>query len=445
MGLHIPFGLARRPRLRERRAPCVFGALRLLATAPAAASGQDRDAAIRALEARMTRVEADSARRIAEIEAETRRQIGAIRAELATLADTPSIEAEPAPPPALVVAAPAPRLEIGGDFRLRHESTSGGAPPGRSRAVLRARLSAVYRISDNLIVGGRLVTGDPDDPNSSDVTLSRFADDLDVSLDRAFVTARYGAVTLTAGRFENPVRRTELVWDNDVSLAGVAGTIDQSLAPALRLRAAALYFLVDESAAGPDSAMIGGQLGLSARATARIELGAALGYYDYRLDSVAGAGAGDIRSNRVAPNGGYQSDFDLLDATVFVTLADVWDDWPLRISGNYVRNLGAIASGEDAYAVDLFFGAIDNRGDWRLQYGYAVADTDAVLAAFSQDNIELGSNYRQHTLAVDYVPADHWLLTASLFRYQVKDIALAPPGWTGAWRNRVRLNVLYSF
>ncbi|MBK6718380.1 MAG: hypothetical protein IPG62_00525 [Sphingomonadales bacterium] len=41
--------------------------------------------------------------------------------------------------------------------------------------------------------------------------------------------------------------------------------------------------------------------------------------------------------------------------------------------------------------------------DWRFGCGYAETGVDAVLAAFSHDNTDLATNYRQHTLLVDYV------------------------------------------
>ena len=425
-----------------RRALLEAGIALWTAALPGAASAQDRDAAIHALEAR-----------IAEIEAQTRQQIDALRAELAALspaaARAPVLAA--AMPPveprlALVEAAtPRRRIELGGDVRLRYESTSGGALPERERAVFRARLRAAYNLTDRLTVGARLVTGDANDPNSSDVTLSRFDDDLDVGLDQAFASTRLGPVTLTGGKFENPFQRTELVWDNDVNPEGVAASLVRPVGHGVTLRAAAIYFPVDEAAAGPDSDMLGGQAGLSARLAPHVELAGTLAYYDYRLRSLAGADAGDFRSNRLGPDGRYLSDFDLLDATASLNVADVWHHMPLRVIADYVRNLGAVPAGQDAYSVDLLFGATNAPHDWRVQYGYASADADGVLAAFSQDNIELATNYRQHLFALDYVPAAHWLLTTTLHHYRVKDLALAPSAWTTAWRNRIRFNVLYSF
>src|SRR3546814_14964075 len=57
-------------------------------------------------------------------------------------------------------------------------------------------------------------------------------------------------------------------------------------------------------------------------------------------------------------------------------------------------------------------------GDWRFTWGYAMAQNDAVLAAFSQDNIGLGTNYRVHALTVDYVPTPKTMLSAYWYHYK---------------------------
>jgi len=63
-------------------------------------------------------------------------------------------------------------LGMAGDVRIREEfNTSDTDGRDRTRTVLRARLRATYKINDHLAVGGQLTTGDPDDPNSADITL----------------------------------------------------------------------------------------------------------------------------------------------------------------------------------------------------------------------------------------------------------------------------------
>ncbi|MCG8604806.1 putative porin, partial [bacterium] len=82
-------------------------------------------------------------------------------------------------------------LSFRGDFRLRYENTSNAEPnssllEGRNREVVRFRIGMNKRISDQFDFGARLATGSQDDPNTADVTLGSFVDDLEVSLDRLY-------------------------------------------------------------------------------------------------------------------------------------------------------------------------------------------------------------------------------------------------------------------
>ena len=80
--------------------------------------------------------------------------------------------------PALTVSsrASAAGLNLTGDMLFRFEGnyTDSGLSPDRKRAVMRARLGATQSVNEKLTVGGLLETGDPDDPNSGYLTLSRY-------------------------------------------------------------------------------------------------------------------------------------------------------------------------------------------------------------------------------------------------------------------------------
>lgn len=357
-----------------------------------------------------------------------------------------------APPPAspVVVAAPvatsAPsRLQLSGDVRLRYESNFGDTDArNRDRGALRARLRGTYAANDWLTLGGQIATGDPDDPNSTDVTLSNFDDDLQVSLDQVYARATFGSLQIHAGKIPQPFVRTDLVWDGDVSPQGVSAAYKLSIGNGASLKATALYFLVDESVAGPDSRMIGGQIGFETAAAAPWKLELAAAYYDYALRSVAGGDAGDFRSNLFA-NGRYLSDFNMLDIIGAVTWQGLGEAWPVRVTGDYVKNFGAATSQDSGYGVDLLVGRASQKGDWRFSYGYAVAETDAVLAAFSQDNTNIATNYRQHSVGIDYMLTSNVALNAVYYRYKPKNAFDAGSNDPRDWIDRLRLNFLVNF
>ena len=347
----------------------------------------------------------------------------------------------PGTPPASVPS----KLTINGDFRLRYESNFGDADArNRDRGVLRARLRAAYAVNKWLTVGGQLSTGDADDPNSTDITLSNFDDDLDVSLDQVYAKFALGNLTLYGGKIPQPFVRTELVWDGDVSPQGVSASYKFNLGGGASLKANGLYFLIDESVAGKNSDMIGGQIALETSPSAPLKFELAAGYYDYQLGSTAGGDTGDFRTNRFLA-GRYLSDFNLLDVIAAVQYNGLGEAWPVRLVGDYVHNFGATVPEDRGFGVDFLVGRASKKGDLRFGYGYAQTGVDAVLAAFSQDNTNIGTNYRQHSLSVDFVPIDNLILNATYYRYRPKDPLYAGGNTPADWLDRLRLNMLVNF
>lgn len=201
--------------------------------------------------------------------------------------------------------------------------------------------------------------------------------------------------------------------------------------------------IVDEAAAASDSYMVGGQVQLDwLLGDLRFEIAA--GYYDYTLRSVAGADAGDIRTNRFA-SGAYLSDFDLLDVVGGVTYSGLGPQWPVRLVADYVHNFGATTDQDSGFGVDLLLGRGVQHRDWRFGYGYAETGVDAVLAAFSHDNTDLATNYRQHSIFGEYVVAPRVVLNATLFHYRPKSSLFTPAFLPDDWVNRLRLNLLVNF
>lgn len=310
---------------------------------------------------------------------------------------------------------------------------------------MRGRLGATFAVNDRVTIGARLATGDGDDPNSTDVQLSNWLDDLEVSLDMAYVQFNFDRLTVYGGKMPQPFVRTDLVWDGDVNPQGLGATWKQSLAGGGALRANGLAFIVDESAGGSDSTMLGAQVGYDSPRMGDWKFDANLGYYHYDLGSMAGADSGDWRTNLLDGYGNYLSDFHLVNLLFGVSWAGWSDDWPLRLTVDYVHNTGAATDADTGYSAELSVGKASAPGDWRVAYGYSMAQADAVLAAFSQDNIGIGSNYRVHGLTVDYVPLPKTML--SLYWYHYKPYSrLYPVGQDpDDWLDRLRLAFLVNF
>jgi hypothetical protein len=342
-------------------------------------------------------------------------------------------------------AQSAPQVRFGGDFRVRYEyTTRGNGALNFDREVVRLRAGITYPLRPDLVVRARLATGDPNDPNSTDVTAGSFVNDLTFSLDVASVELNRPRWGLVAGKFTNPLLATELVWDGDVNPQGVSGRVTVGKPGGVTGTLTALYFVVDQQVGDTGSDMAGAQFALRAKAGARWQVAAAAGYYDYRIRSLVNGDAGDTRGNRVVVGGSpprataYVSDFDLLNALVTVDYTGFGERFPLRIVGDYVHNSGAndLNTGWEA---DVYVGRVTRPGETRWRYGYAVAATDAILAAFGQDNTTLGTNYEIHTLAVDGVPIPGLLLTGTLYAYRPHEAVVRQ------YQTRLRLNAMVTF
>lgn len=338
------------------------------------------------------------------------------------------------------------RLKVSGDLRLRAQGDySDDDARSRDSAQVRARLGATYEATDRVTIGARLVTGDSDDPNSSDVQLSNFVDDLEFSLDLAYAKVSFGDLDLYGGKIPQPFARTDLVWDSDVNPQGLGAVYKRQLRDGSQLRFNSLFFIVDEQAVAADSTMVGAQVGWDSPVLGDWQYDFSIAYYDYRIGSLAGADSGDLRSNLLSPDGRYLSDFDLGDVLIGVTWKGVGDRWPMRLLADYVKNFGAKTDADSGFGIDLSAGRVTQPGDWRVTYGYSTADTDAVLAAFSHDNIGIATNYRLHSLTLDYVPMPKTLLTAIWYHYRPDSTADAGANDVDDWLDRIRIAFLVSF
>jgi hypothetical protein len=423
----------------------------LLLSITGAAEAAVPAATLAGLEQQVAELEAEYAARHAALQHEMQGRLAALEAQIAALtsgADAPiPSQDRKLSSPGRATSRDDPALEVGGDFRLRYEHTSAHADdPARDRGVLRGRLGASYAVNERFTVGGRITTGDPDDPNSADVTMDEFVDDLTVSLDQAYARYRLEDLEIVGGKFANPFASTELVWDGDVNPYGLAARHRLYRGAGLDVSMTGIYSVVDEQIAARGSDMLGAQVSLAFEPAADWQFGFDAAYYDYEVGSLVAADSGDTRENNLTPDGSaYLSDFDLLDLIATLDYAGLPGGWPLRIVGDHVRNLGAAVPEDSGWSLDFSLGELSEVGDWRFGCGYAVAETDAVLAAFSQDNTTYATNYREHTVTVDYLAFEDTFLNLTGYLYRRDDYLLANPLGDNDWISRVRLNLQFSF
>lgn len=343
----------------------------------------------------------------------------------------------------VVASARIQGLDVGGDLRVRQE-WNGRDGRDRSRSTLRARLRATYAATPDVTIGAQLSTGDQDDPNSTDVTLSSFVDDFNVSLDQVWVRYTNGGFSAYAGKFSQIFQRTDMVWDGDVAPQGLGARYSLDLGGGAAIDARGVYFVIDEASTARDSDMLGGQLVATTPLSQDLKLSLSGAYYHYRLGSINGADAGDFRSNLVA-GGRYLSDFHLADGIASLAWSGPDERWPVVLTTDVVHNFGAAVSADTGFNVELAAGRTAKRGDLRIAYNYSQVQVDAVFAAFSHDNIDLATNYRLHGLGISYVPANNLLVDLAYYHYRPLDRLYSGALNPSDWIDRLRLNVMVSF
>ncbi|MCK9606087.1 MAG: putative porin [Methylomonas sp.] len=172
----------------------------------------------------------------------------------------------------------------------------------RNRMRERFRLGIDVNIADGVDAGVRLATGNIRNPTSTNQTLGNYGDRYEFRVDRAYLKYdalddnKFNWLTLTGGRIANPFYTggSELVWDEDLSFEGVAGTVrhrfgassgslDEIGAAGPTIFATAGAFPLQESGLSThDKWLFGGQTGLDWEFSNQDNLTMGVAYYDYR-------------------------------------------------------------------------------------------------------------------------------------------------------------------
>lgn len=325
------------------------------------------------------------------------------------------------------------RLKLYGDFRLRHESDFRNDQPDRHRERLRLRMGVNYQLSDEVLLGMRVVTGDPEDPNSPHVTLGDGFDKFELNFDRAFLTYRPAALEgswFTAGKFSHPFYQNpvygELVWDADIQPEGVAlGKRISGSGSWKGLDVTLGGYSVVEQARDSDAFEWVSQVSSDVPMPEGMSSRLAVGYYllsDATPDDATtllgenGGNATVDQDGDGAPDD-FLSQFGVLDAIGTVTFQR--EDSPLVLAGEFILNTRADQDQDQGWAIGFSYGSSARKGDWRLDYQWQVVEQDAVFSPFSQDDFLFATNHKSHLLGGTYQLTEHvgihlWTLVSSL-------------------------------
>jgi hypothetical protein len=160
---------------------------------------------------------------------------------------------------------------------------------------VRARLGLEARVDPSLTAYFRVATGDQNAPVSTNSNLGGYFSNKNIWLDRAYVDYRpaQGAHVL-AGRMANPFHLSELVWDDDVNLDGIAASYERPIGSVTAFALAGAFpldFVGDAAPATAVSSMkdhasnakwlFAGQIGAKWQASEKLTTSLYAAYYHY--------------------------------------------------------------------------------------------------------------------------------------------------------------------
>ena len=392
------------------------------------------------------------------------------------------------------------RATLFGDVRFRHEGfyhqpSKKGSPVGaRNRERVRARLGVRVAFSDELSATIRGASGNPDDPIVTNETPTGNFNRKHFNLDWAYLTftpgqtfgIRPGALSITAGKFPNPIFRVgEMVFDDDLSPEGLAETfqlLDKPYGNLDQVKLHALEWTFAEISNQEDGWMFGGQVNPSAH-FGPVQLEAGIGQYWWlNSDLIAqalsrnttsftssGAPVANSTFNGVLANTnlldmvtiqpptppggkkpasftaitGYQSGFNQTNAILAATIPDVVAGQPLRLFADYVYNWLAATDDAHGWQAGARLGQTRVRGDWSFFGFYQHFGQEAAISAFTNSDFGTGgTNLEGPVVALDYQLLDPLTLTA---RSHFTNFINRPAGTRNPTLTRLQLDALVKF
>lgn len=381
------------------------------------------------------------------------------------------------------------RFSFFGDLRVRTEGFYQDGANGRTRERIRFRFGANMKITDELLVGMRLVSGDANDPISTNQTLTNIFNRKPINLDWAYIMLTpkesiglgdlpWTPVTLYAGKFANnffrprAIMNSELIFDDDLSPEGFGENFTLYEKPEgllRRLQINAAQWTAWENAQSADSWVLGGQSVATLQLIPQARLTLSVGdYYIGKSNLFAQArnsnsslkvtnsvilndgtvvqgglplspGTGGKAFNRFVNgfniiNGGWQLEYDTGYAK-----------WPLTLMNDFAVNTEA-KNGKDSFAVwaGASLGATRNPGDLAFSFVWAYTETEAVLSELSYSDFgrDGGTNLQGPFVKLDYMLFPR--LTLSVKNHFVSYID-RPAGKSNSTVNRLQLDAQVAF
>ena len=401
------------------------------------------------------------------------------------------------------------RFRLSGDVRVRYENFYQDGVQDRHRERIRLRLGVQGKINEDFnggifIASGTLANGNPTmtDPVSTNETLTSFFERKAVGFDRGWITYNPQAhkwLSLTGGKFAYTWDRTIMSFDNDLNPEGFSQKLSfKTNAPVFKnVTFNGMQLMFNEVSGGIDSFAVGGG------ASTRMELGPLIITPSYSILNwrnadviaqaagpatplVGSAAARVINANPLTnatrncgavatPHpecrlGGsahreFVSRFLYSDFILDTNIKTPWARWPVRLLGEFLRNLNAenedplaVGKQDSAYWFEASIGRQREKNDVQIGYSFGHVEQDALIGQFADSDFRAQTNVIQHRVYGQWriksnVTAAYTLFVGRTLNCRLQNAALAsgftcatvPPFNTEPLLKRMQFDLSYAF
>jgi outer membrane murein-binding lipoprotein Lpp len=295
----------------------------------------------------------------------------------------------------------AEKVKLSGDLRYRHESinkqSSGRWNPGDNKNRIRARLQMDAKVNDDWDVTFRIASGSAD-PTSTNQTLEDAFSSKAIWLDMAYFNWHPGSLSglnLYGGKMKNPFYRTggnQLIWDDDLNPEGIAVSYKKPFDGSDNLCINGGGFWVDQSSTLSTS-LWGVQSYVKHLFEDKNHLLGGISYYNYGnieergdLKSTWSSSSSFLGNSVVSSK--YKNDYDIVEA--FGEYGFAYNEVPMSLFGNYVKNVAATSSGDAGWLIGVKINKAKYPGSWEFAYDYRDLQSDAVVGQFNDSDFAGG-------------------------------------------------------
>ena len=308
-------------------------------------------------------------------------------------------------------------LKLYGDFRFRAEQdwnsqrSNGTYRDDRGRLRYRLRIGFNYKWSEQVTFGGRLRSGNKQDPQSPHITLGENLPENGITIDKAYLRLSHKNRWVWLGKNNNPFwKQNEMWWDDDVTPEGAVLGTKFDISPRNSLDLTAGYFVMYSLGRDFtfDPGMSAAQLVFRTQ-NKKTSLTLASGFY----------------SLTNMPQFPDSSQGNSIDYQLLISSAELQLKTKLPVSigidnmsnfVNYSADTLISASGlqeeKMAYVVNFKLGSLSDKGKFLLAYYYAFVPKYAVVPYLAQDDWirwdygngigSRASNYKGHEFRLAY-------------------------------------------